>query len=53
MASDSYFPPPVKEVEIFKEDGKIRKLGVPTILDRIPVKFLKHLEGIMVFMRLE
>lgn len=35
MASGSYFPPPVKEVEIPKEDGKIRKLGVPTILDRI------------------
>jgi RNA-directed DNA polymerase len=35
MASGSYFPPPVKEVEITKEEGKIRKLGVPTILDRI------------------
>jgi RNA-directed DNA polymerase len=35
MASGSYFPPPVKEVEITKEDGKIRKLGVPTILDRV------------------
>ena len=35
MASGSYFPPPVKEVEIPKKDGKIRKLGVPTIADRI------------------
>jgi group II intron reverse transcriptase/maturase len=35
MASGSYFPPPVKEVEITKEDGKIRKLGIPTILGRI------------------
>ncbi len=26
MASGSYFPPPVKEVEIPKKDGKIRKL---------------------------
>lgn len=35
MASGSYFPPPVKEVEILKKDGKIRKLGVPTISDRV------------------
>jgi hypothetical protein len=35
MASGSYFPPPVKEVEIPKKDGKIRKLGIPTISDRI------------------
>jgi len=35
MASGCYFPPPVKEVEILKKDGKIRKLGVPTISDRV------------------
>lgn len=35
MASGSYFPPPVKEVEIPKKDGKIRKLGIPTIADRV------------------
>lgn len=35
MASGSYFPPPVKEVEIPKKDGSIRKLGIPTISDRI------------------
>ena len=35
MASGSYFPPPVKEVEISKKDGKIRKLGIPTIADRV------------------
>ena len=35
MASGSYFPPPVKEVEIAKKDGKTRKLGIPTISDRI------------------
>ena len=35
MASGSYFPPPVKEVEILKNDGKLRKLGVPTISDRV------------------
>ena len=35
MASGSYFPPPVKEVEIPKKDGKMRKLGIPTISDRV------------------
>ncbi len=35
MASGSYFPPPVKEVAIPKKDGKVRKLGVPTISDRV------------------
>jgi len=35
MASGSYFPPAVKEVEIPKKDGKVRKLGVPTIADRV------------------
>ncbi len=29
MASGSYFPPPLKEVEIAKKDGKVRKLRVP------------------------
>ena len=35
MASGSYFPPPVKEVEIPKNDGKPRKIGTPTISNRI------------------
>jgi group II intron reverse transcriptase/maturase len=35
MASGSYFPPPVKEVEIPKKEGKSRKLGIPTISDRV------------------
>ncbi|MDD7886372.1 group II intron reverse transcriptase/maturase [Flavivirga sp. 57AJ16] len=35
MASGSYFPPAVKEVEISKTDGSIRKLGIPTISDRV------------------
>ena len=35
MASGSYFPPAVKEVEIPKKDGKVRKLGIPTIEDRV------------------
>ncbi|MCJ7772844.1 MAG: group II intron reverse transcriptase/maturase, partial [Desulfobacterales bacterium] len=41
MASGSYFPPPVKEVEISKKDGKIRKLGIPTIADRIGQMVIK------------
>jgi len=41
MASGSYFPPPVKEVEIPKKDGKVRKLGVPTIADRIGQMVIK------------
>ena len=41
MASGSYFPPPVKEVEISKDDGKIRKLGIPTIADRIAQTVIK------------
>jgi len=35
MASGSYFPPPVLEVEILKKDGRVRKLGIPTVGDRI------------------
>jgi RNA-directed DNA polymerase len=34
LSAGSYFPPPVKEVGIRKKDGGIRKLGIPTILDR-------------------
>lgn len=42
LASGSYFPPPVKEVEIPKKDGKVRKLGVPTISDRIGQMVVKE-----------
>lgn len=35
LASGSYFPPPVRVVEIPKKDGSSRTLGVPTIADRI------------------
>ena len=41
MASGSYFPPPVKEVEIPKKDGTVRKLGVPTISDRVGQMVIK------------
>jgi len=35
MSSGSYFPPPVKAVEIPKKNGGTRILGVPTVADRI------------------
>ena len=33
LASGTYFPSAVKEVEIPKKDGKTRKLGIPTLRD--------------------
>jgi RNA-directed DNA polymerase len=41
LTSGSYFPPPVKEVSIKKKGGGIRKLGIPTILDRIAQEVVK------------
>ena len=35
MSAGSYFPPPVRAVEIPKAGGGTRTLGVPTIADRI------------------
>jgi RNA-directed DNA polymerase len=35
MSSGSYFPPPVRSVEIPKGDGKKRILGIPTVSDRV------------------
>jgi len=35
MSSGSYFPSPVKAVEIPKKTGGIRRLGVPTVSDRV------------------
>jgi RNA-directed DNA polymerase len=35
MSSGSYFPPPVRAVEIPKPGGGVRVLGVPTVADRI------------------
>ncbi len=42
LGSGSYFPMPVKAVEIRKKDGGIRPLGIPTILDRIAQQVVKH-----------
>jgi RNA-directed DNA polymerase len=41
MSSGSYFPPPVRRVEIDKKDGGKRKLGIPTVADRIAQQVAK------------
>lgn len=41
MSSGSYFPPPVKAVEIPKKSGEIRTLGIPTVSDRIAQTVVK------------
>ncbi len=41
LTSGSYFPPAVREAEISKRDGRIRKLGIPTVSDRIAQQVVK------------
>jgi RNA-directed DNA polymerase len=41
LASGSYHPQPVKEVEIPKKDGSKRQLGIPTLRDRIAQEVIR------------
>lgn len=41
MSSGSYFPPPVRLVEIEKDDGGNRPLGIPTVADRVAQTVVK------------
>jgi|AntRauTorcE11898_2_1112593.scaffolds.fasta_scaffold01973_3 group II intron reverse transcriptase/maturase len=42
LSSGSYFPPAVREKEIPKGNGKVRILGIPTILDRVAQDVIKQ-----------
>lgn len=41
MSSGSYFPPPLRTVEIPKKSGGYRRLGIPTVSDRVAQMVVK------------
>lgn len=41
LSSGSYFPPSVRAVDIPKKDGSTRKLGIPTVGDRVAQQVIK------------
>ncbi len=46
LASGSYFPPPVLQVEIPKKNGSTRLLGIPTVSDRVAQTVIRNqIEG--------
>lgn len=48
LTSGSYFPMAVRQVEIPKSSGGVRKLGIPTLIDRIAQEVVRtHLERLV------